>query len=545
MSQFDWGTIDPTVTDGVALADYLNTWKQAVVSNHSGPSDPPYALAGMLFTRVASDEYTVEVYNGEDFIPLISGNASTGQVTLGSDDFTLAFQSAGSLAFDNPVQIIPNGSETAPSLVIGSNTSTGFYNDGGTIFFTFNGAAAARFDASNGALSQPLSIVTREKGDARYVRKSGDTMTGFLTLNANPSNNLHAATKQYVDNQVSTGSFVSKSGDTMTGILTMDADIRLQTDRRIMAWAPADNAWRTLLYHNSGENVDILGAAFTPTVLRGQSTTVESTLTVEGVAAVQNRLIVEAGGGGNPKGFVNSHVPSGTMQFGSSMNADVHFQRNNETKLSLLPNWIEAYGGVRALSGTGGVTAILNANGNGGTVDIGSDSTHNVRILRGGSEIAQFYGQQMVFSNDYRIALNASGGSANNGTQMNASKGGTERFRVRNDGNVLNENNSYGALSDVSLKKNIEAMDPAEELARLLQLNPVRFDWINRDGGDEGFIAQEVQPHYPQIVSMEEEGLLSLAANKLIPHLVSSVKALKDENDELRARLSALESKQA
>jgi hypothetical protein len=31
------------------------------------------------------------------------------------------------------------------------------------------------------------------------VSKAGDTMTGALTLNANPTNNLHAATKQYVD----------------------------------------------------------------------------------------------------------------------------------------------------------------------------------------------------------------------------------------------------------------------------------------------------------------------------------------------------------
>ena len=32
------------------------------------------------------------------------------------------------------------------------------------------------------------------------VAKAGDTMTGFLTLHANPTANLHAATKQYVDN---------------------------------------------------------------------------------------------------------------------------------------------------------------------------------------------------------------------------------------------------------------------------------------------------------------------------------------------------------
>lgn len=34
------------------------------------------------------------------------------------------------------------------------------------------------------------------------VQSSGDTMTGALTLSGNPTNNLHAATKQYVDNAV-------------------------------------------------------------------------------------------------------------------------------------------------------------------------------------------------------------------------------------------------------------------------------------------------------------------------------------------------------
>ena len=34
------------------------------------------------------------------------------------------------------------------------------------------------------------------------VLVAGDTMTGFLTLNANPTANLHAATKQYVDTAV-------------------------------------------------------------------------------------------------------------------------------------------------------------------------------------------------------------------------------------------------------------------------------------------------------------------------------------------------------
>ena len=49
------------------------------------------------------------------------------------------------------------------------------------------------------------------------VSKSGDTMTGSLTLNGNPTSPLHAATKQYVDNSIGgIGNFVPLAGGTMT-----------------------------------------------------------------------------------------------------------------------------------------------------------------------------------------------------------------------------------------------------------------------------------------------------------------------------------------
>lgn len=45
---------------------------------------------------------------------------------------------------------------------------------------------------------------------AKKVAKAGDSMTGFLTLHADPTQNLHAATKQYVDN-IATGLFTKPS----------------------------------------------------------------------------------------------------------------------------------------------------------------------------------------------------------------------------------------------------------------------------------------------------------------------------------------------
>lgn len=71
-------------------------------------------------------------------------------------------------------------------------------------------------DATN-----PTDALNMQTGDNRYVNVTGDTMTGFLTLNADPTNPLHAATKQYVDATVAGGGFVLKTGDTMTGSLNM------------------------------------------------------------------------------------------------------------------------------------------------------------------------------------------------------------------------------------------------------------------------------------------------------------------------------------
>ena len=62
--------------------------------------------------------------------------------------------------------------------------------------------------------------------DSNYVKKSGDTMTGYLTLNENPTQNLHAATKQYVDSK--DGNFVHLTGnETITGNKTFNSNVTI------------------------------------------------------------------------------------------------------------------------------------------------------------------------------------------------------------------------------------------------------------------------------------------------------------------------------
>jgi hypothetical protein len=74
-------------------------------------------------------------------------------------------------------------------------------------------------------------------GDARYLRLSGGTLTGLVTLSADPTAALHAATKQYVDN-VAAGLDVKPSARaattanaTLSGTQTIDGVALAAGDR--------------------------------------------------------------------------------------------------------------------------------------------------------------------------------------------------------------------------------------------------------------------------------------------------------------------------
>jgi hypothetical protein len=50
MSQYDFGTIDPYVVDGVELASMLNNWRDALYTMQRGPTRPAFAVPGQLWT---------------------------------------------------------------------------------------------------------------------------------------------------------------------------------------------------------------------------------------------------------------------------------------------------------------------------------------------------------------------------------------------------------------------------------------------------------------------------------------------------------------
>jgi hypothetical protein len=86
MSQFDWGTMDPYVVDGVELADFLNQWRDALLSLHRGATRPAYVVPGMLWINDSGGasawilEWYVSPTVGD--VPVFTLDTTTGAVAF-------------------------------------------------------------------------------------------------------------------------------------------------------------------------------------------------------------------------------------------------------------------------------------------------------------------------------------------------------------------------------------------------------------------------------------------------------------------------------
>lgn len=121
---------------------------------------------------------------------------------------------------------------------------------------------------------------------------------------------------------------------------------------------------------------------------------------------------------------------------------------------------------------------------------------------------------------------------------MTASHTSDYSFRLTNnaDGQLI----ASGTITQGSsrkIKENIEEI-PVEEAEKILDLNPVKFDYIDGMKDRRGFIAEDVAEVLPNLVTPEEEDIpASLDYNGIIPYLVKMVQKQQQEIDELKRRL--------
>lgn len=100
---------------------------------------------------------------------------------------------------------------------------------------------------------------------------------------------------------------------------------------------------------------------------------------------------------------------------------------------------------------------------------------------------------------------------------------------------------TWTAVSDARAKKNITSIDYG--LAEIKALHPVRYDMLTDESNDArrlGFIAQELQPIVPEMVSGSTETQFGVTVTDLIPILTKAVQELAAKVETLEAEIATL-----
>jgi hypothetical protein len=107
---------------------------------------------------------------------------------------------------------------------------------------------------------------------------------------------------------------------------------------------------------------------------------------------------------------------------------------------------------------------------------------------------------------------------------------------------ILDTTGEYVVNSDERLKRDIEPLPSV--LDNVMQLQASSYQFVNQSNQDTrrsiGFIAQDVQPLFPELVS-EKDGTLGLSYAQFAVVAIKAIQEQQAEIEELRARLEALE----
>lgn len=122
--------------------------------------------------------------------------------------------------------------------------------------------------------------------------------------------------------------------------------------------------------------------------------------------------------------------------------------------------------------------------------------------------------------------------SSNTGSYTTATVSLTNLYFVPNTGTF--SATTFNSLSDLNLKTNVRVIENGFNL--LEPLIPVSFNWKDTGIHSFGLIAQEIEKIYPELVCTNDLGVKSVAYSPIIAMLISAIKELKQEIDELKGK---------
>ena len=186
-----------------------------------------------------------------------------------------------------------------------------------------------------------------------------------------------------------------------------------------------------------------------------------------------------------------------------------------------------------------------------GNLLVGTTSGTQSRFVKSISGDFVLSVQNSLSTNPYVLELMVPTASANDTTYAYVicrNANGTNRAIIFGNGNVVNVNNSYGAISDAKLKENI--VDASPKLDDLMQVKVRNYNLIGETTKQLGVVAQELETVFPAMVDespdKDAEGKALSTTTKsvkysvFVPMLIKAIQEQQALITQLQADVAAL-----
>lgn len=319
-------------------------------------------------------------------------------------------------------------------------------------------ALASSASAANSATAAANSAAQ----SANALLRTGGTMTGPLFLSRDPLTGTEAATKTYVDGKVGGAGFLPLTGGTLTGLLTLSGPPTVANHATTKTYVDTQVATR---FPTSGGTIN--GAI----TVAGNISTFNGNILARKDAGQSSVAVWDAAVGVNA-----------AMGFWLRTSNQISFGNVDGNGIPNLEWWV--------MDAANFVLSFNNAvpSNNFGLTTSGGVNGHR--------SIALGTGYDMNFDNT------ATTGKGN--IVFNTPKGGIWNLRqldafAFNGAGAVGGVGAFVNLSDSRFKENI--VTATDNLAYIMEMRPVEFDWIATGKHDYGFISQEMATVMPTCVS--------------------------------------------
>jgi hypothetical protein len=449
---------------------------------------------------------------------------SSGNLIIASTGGTLQTATAGTSNFRA-------GVNAGNSIVSGGNYNTVVGDEAGTAITTGDNNVAVGFEALK--TSTTASSNTAVGYQAGYSNTTGTDLTaiGYQSLDANTTGNYSTAV-----GYASLGTNTTGSANEAFG----REALRLNT-------TGSNNTalgYRSLDANTTGGNNIAVGQ-----FALGSNTTASNNTAVgyqAGYSATTSGLNTFVG---DTAGY-NSNATNGRNTF---IGTAAGYAMTTGEKNTILGRYNGNFGGLDIRTSDNNIV-LSDGDGNPRLYSDGNGSWYAIRSNTNGAGLeinnTGVYGSVNIQS---KVNRTSSGGNYYFYAAYD-SAAGAYKFQVHDDGDVVNTNNSYGAISDVKLKENIVDSNSQWDDIKALTVRKYSMKSDNLDAPNMlGVIAQEVEAAgmtglVRETIDRDGEGNLLETSTKQVNYSILYMKAVKalqeamDRIETLEAKVTALEN---